>query len=106
MRIASVIGLPADNAAEYQRLHSQVWPEVIRRLQESHVSNYSIYRFGNLLFSYMEYDGEDLERDMAEVASDPVTRRWWALCEPLQEPITGRAADEWWMRLPEVFHMP
>ena len=103
-RIASVIGLPAENVEEYERLHADVWPDVLARISASNITNYSIYRHGDLLFSYLEYVGDDFEADMAAMAADPATRRWWALCEPLQRPLEHRAADEWWKALPEVFH--
>ena len=50
-RIASVIGMPPENADVYEELHAAVWPAVLARLSESHVANYSIYRDGEMLFS-------------------------------------------------------
>jgi L-rhamnose mutarotase len=104
-RIASVIGLPAAYAAEYLRLHEEVWPGVLARLTASNITNYSIFRHGELLFAYMEYLGDDYDADMAAMAADPVTREWWALCEPLQRPVEDRRDGEWWKELPEVFHL-
>lgn len=104
-RIASVIGLPAESIEEYERLHAAVWPGVLARLTASNVTNYSIYRHGELLISYMEYVGGDLEADMAAIAADPTTQEWWALCEPLQRPLPDRAEGDWWKVLPEVFHL-
>ena len=105
MRIASVIGLPPENVDEYERLHAAVWPGVIVRLKESNVTNYSIYRHGDVLFSYMEYVGDDLESDLAAIAADPVTQDWWKICVPLQRPMADRKEGEWWMELPEIFHL-
>jgi len=105
IRLASVIGLPAENVEEYERLHADVWPAVLERLRESHMTNYSIYRFGELLFSYLEYAGNDLNADNAAIAANQATQEWWALCEPLQRPLPGRAPGEWWKPLPEVFHL-
>ncbi|KRB36802.1 L-rhamnose mutarotase [Microbacterium sp. Root180] len=103
-RIASVIGLPAENRAEYERYHAAVWPRVLERLTASNITNYSIYRHGELLFSYFEYIGDDYEGDMAAIAADPETQRWWAVQEPLQRPLDERADGEWWHELPEIFH--
>jgi L-rhamnose mutarotase len=105
IRLASVIGLPAENVEEYERLHADVWPGVLERLRKSNVTNYSIYRHGEQLFAYMEYVGDDLEADMALIAADPVTQDWWKVCEPLQRPVSDRAEGEWWKELPEVFHL-
>ena len=105
IRIASVVGLPAENAAEYERLHEDVWPGVLDRLRASHMTNYSIFRHGEVLFSYLEYTGDDLEVDNAAIAADPDTQRWWAICDPLQTPLDERAGGERWNVLPEVFHL-
>ena len=104
-RLASVIGLTADGIDEYERLHVAVWPGVLERLSLSNMHNYSIYRYGDLLFSYLEYTGTDLEADQAAIAADPATRQWWELCEPLQQPVADRADGEHWKALPELFHL-
>lgn len=104
-RIAAVIGLPPENVAEYEELHAEVWPDVLTQLTASNVTNYSIYRHGDLLFSYMEYAGNDYAADMAAMAADPATQRWWAICQPLQRPLAERAEGDWWATLPEVFHL-
>jgi L-rhamnose mutarotase len=104
-RVLSVIGLPTENIAEYERLHADVWPDVLTRLSASHVTNYSIFRHGELLISYLEYTGDDYDADMALIADDPATQRWWELCIPLQRPIPDRAEGEWWKELPELFHL-
>lgn len=103
-RFASVIGMKPENFAEYDRLHADVWPEVLKQIRNSNIRNYSIYRYGELLFSYMEYVGTDFAGDMAAMAADPVTQKWWDVCMPLQVPVPDRAAGEWWADLPEIFH--
>ena len=104
-RVASVIGLKAENREEYERYHAAVWPTVLARLTASNIHNYSIYRHGELLFSYFEYTGDDYDADMAAMAADPETQRWWAVQEPLQSPLEDRAEGEWWKELPEIFHL-
>lgn len=104
-RIASVIGLPPESVERYESLHAAVWPAVLERLSASNVVNYSIYRYGELLFSYMEYAGVDYDADMASMAADSATQEWWAVCMPLQRPVDDRAEGEWWKELPEVFHL-
>src|SRR5690349_7919142 len=86
-RHAAVIGLQPGAIEEYERLHVEVWPAVLDRLGRSNVRNYSIYRYGTLLFSYYEHVGTDHDADMAEIAQDPQTQRWWTLTQPLQRPV-------------------
>ena len=104
-RIASVIGIKTENIDRYEELHRAVWPSILERLTASNVHNYSIYRFENTLFSYMEYLGDNLEADMAAIAADPNTEEWWKLCIPLQEAMPNRKDGEWWMEIPELFHL-
>jgi len=103
-RIASVIGLSPESIEQYEALHSDVWPGVLTRLSESNITNYSIYRYGELLFSYFEYIGDNYDADMAATAADPTTQQWWAVCKPLQRPVDDRAEGEWWKVIPELFH--
>jgi L-rhamnose mutarotase len=105
IRLASVIGIDPGKVDEYERLHAAVWPGVIDRLRRSNMTNYSIFRMGDLLFSYLEYTGSDLAADEAAIAADPVTQEWWAVCKPMQRPLPERAEGEWWMPIQEVFHL-
>ena len=73
-------------------MHSEVWPAVLERLSASNIRNYSIYRHGDLLFSYMEYVGDDFDADMEAMSADQATQEWWAVCKPLQAPVADRAA--------------
>ena len=57
-----------------------------------------------MLFSYFEYVGDDYEGDMAAIAADPETQRWWTFTDPLQRPVAEAAEGEWWHAIPEVFH--
>jgi L-rhamnose mutarotase len=108
-RYGMVIGLRPEKMAEYKKLHAAVWPDVLRMIEECHIRNYSIYlrQLGegrHYLFSYFEYTGDDFEHDMAKMAADPTTQKWWAVCMPCQEPLTDGAPGEWWAGMEEVFH--
>lgn len=108
-RYGSVIGLRADQVAEYKKLHAAVWPDVLRMISTCHIRNYSIYLRQlddgrHYLFSYFEYTGADFAADMAKMAADPTTQKWWAVCKPCQQPLSNRAPDEWWADMQEVFH--
>ena len=104
-RYASVIGLKAEHRVEYERLHSTVWLEVLKQIYDSNIRNYSIFRYGELLFAYFEYVGVDFKGDMAQMAEDPTTQQWWDLCKPLQTPVADRQDGEWWSNIPEIFHV-
>lgn len=104
-RFGQAIGIKAGDLAEYKRLHANAWPEVLQKIEECNIQNYSIYLLNDeTLFSYFEYVGDDFEGDMAKMAADPKTQEWWDVCKPMQEPHPNRADGEWWMTLEEVFH--
>ena len=105
-----VIGLRPENVEEYKRLHAEVWPAVLEMIKACHISNYSIFLRvlddgQPYLFSYLEYSGEDFDADMAKMATDPTTIRWWEVCKPCQKPLASRSKDEWWSTMAEVFHL-
>jgi L-rhamnose mutarotase len=106
-RMGMVIGVRADKLDEYKRLHAAVWPAVLQRLSASNIRNYTIYlrEPENLLFASWEYHGSDFEADIAAIAADPRTQRWWTFTDPCQEPLASRAPGEHWARLQEVFHL-
>lgn len=103
-RFGQIIGIPPENITEYSRLHAAVWPEVLQKITECNIRNYSIFVHDNLLFAYFEYVGEDFEADMAKMADDPKTQEWWAINKPLQSPLPTRQSGEWWATMKEVFH--
>ena len=102
-RIASMIRLRPEKEAEYRELHEAVWPSVLATLRAANVTNYSIFLRDGLLFSYLEYTGNDYAADMARVAADPETQRWWTLTDPCQQPLETAAEGEW-APAEEVFH--
>jgi L-rhamnose mutarotase len=105
-RMGMCIGLRAEKLAEYKRLHAAVWPEILARITACNIRNYTIFlrEPENILFGYWEYVGRDFAADMAAMAADPATQRWWALCMPCQSPLPTRAESEWWAGMEEVFH--
>jgi L-rhamnose mutarotase len=104
-RVASVIRLRPEKEAEYRTLHAAAWPGVLATLRAANVTNYSIFLRDGLLFSYLEYTGDDYDADMARIAADETTRRWWALTDPCQEPVETAGLDEWWAPAEELFHL-
>jgi L-rhamnose mutarotase len=103
-RYGMVIKVRPEKLEEYTRLHAAVWPGVLDMIKKCNIRNYSIYHKDGYLFSYFEYVGKDFEADMARMAADPMTQRWWKVCMPCQEPLKARAPGEWWANMEEVFH--
>jgi L-rhamnose mutarotase len=104
-RLGMVIKLKPGSADVYRDYHAAVWPEVLRMIQECNIRNYSIYFKDDLLFSYFEYHGSDLKGDFAKMAAHTATQKWWAVMNPLQDPLATRKKGEWWAEMEEVFHL-
>ena len=104
-RIGMMIHLKPGSAQRYRELHQAVWPDVLRKIVECNIRNYSIYCKDDWLFSHFEYHGADFPADMQRMAADPRTQEWWAQTQPLQEPLPNRNEGEWWTVMEEVFHL-
>ena len=104
-RKAWVIRVKPEKLDEYKKLHSNVWPGVLKKLKEVNIQNYSIYYRDGLLFSYLEYTGNDFDADMKKMAADSLTQEWWKLTDPCQEPVETAGEGVWWADMEEVFHM-
>ena len=108
-RYGQVIGVKTEKLEEYKALHRNVWPEVEAMIGECNIQNFTIFLRQlpdgkYYLFCYFEYTGTDYEADMKKMAADPTTQKWWALCEPCQDPLPDREQNEWWARMEEVVH--
>ena len=108
-RYGMVIGLKPEKVAYYKQLHAAAWPGVLDKIKECNIRNYSIYlkevEPGKIyLFSYFEYTGNDFAADMARMAADPLTQKWWKETDPCQYAVPLHGDKEWWSRLAEVFH--
>jgi len=79
-------------------------------IKKANIRKYSIYlkNIGDklYLFSYFEYVGDNFDADMAAIARNPVTRRWWQQTDPCQLPLPdAEKKGEIWDGMEEVFHV-
>lgn len=104
-RYGWVIKVKPEKLKYYKELHANPWPEVNAMIKECNIQNYSIYYRDGLLFSYLEYTGADFEADMAKMAADPTTQKWWKETDPCQEPVETAKEGVWWADMEEVYHL-
>lgn len=107
LRIGKVIGIKPEKIAEYKRLHHGDNCVVRDLLDKYHLHNFSIYLHeidGNWYeFAYCEYDGDNLESDMAELSAEPRNQKWMETCDAMQIPLKGQTS---WAIMDQVFHNP
>lgn len=102
---ASVIKLRPEKAAYYKQLHADPFSSVNKMIRECGITKYQIFNRDDLLFSVMEYCGDDFDYDMAKMAQDPETQRWWKETDPCQTRIDGAYKDEWWANMELVYDL-
>jgi L-rhamnose mutarotase len=101
-RIAFTMRLHKGQEAEYKKRHDALWPDLQLLLEETGVSDYSIFleeASGNL-FGVLKAQNPLL---LKELPAHPVMQKWWAYmkdimeCNPDNSPVS--------IPLQEVFHM-
>ena len=109
-RYGAVIELLPEMEEEYRKLHADVWPEVLAAIKKANIQNYSIFVASiagkKYIFSYLEYVGDDPEKDFALLGEDPTTRdRWWPITKACQTRLSGTPEGEHWMPLEMVMQI-
>src|SRR5215218_4434482 len=72
-RYAFNLRIKADCIEEYELEHTRVWPELLAKLKEVGISDYSIFRRGQDLTLVLRCD--NFERAWEELEKDPVNQR-------------------------------
>jgi L-rhamnose mutarotase len=107
-RFGQVIKVKPEKLDYYKELHANCWPAVLKMIKECNIQNFSIYHKGEYLFAYFEYIGNDFKTDMAKMAADPETQRWWKETDACQQPLDPNVKShydgEWWSDMEEIFH--
>ncbi len=104
MRVCFQLQVKPDRIAEYRARHAVVWPEMLRALADTGWHNYSLFlRADGLLIGYLETPS--LERAQAGMAGTEVNARWQAEMSEFFCDLEGRAPDEGFLVLDEIFHL-
>lgn len=101
-RLGMVIRVKREFWDAYEAAHADPWPAIIAALEERNIRTYSIFRHEDLLFSYIEYTGDDFDADMSKPHLG--TEGWGDEMRAMQEPLETRGEGEWWASMKEVFH--
>jgi len=102
-RYAFKLRIRKDAIDEYEREHPRVWPELLARLKEVGISDYSIFRRGQDLVLTLRV--EDFEKAWDELDRDPVNQRWQQFMSRLFEPVPDQASGERFAMMKEVFYL-
>jgi L-rhamnose mutarotase len=102
-RYAFKLRIKKDCIDEYEREHQRVWPELLARLKEVGIAEYSIFRRGQELVLTLRVD--DFDKAWNELDLDPVNQRWQQFMSRLFEPVPGKDPGERFAMMKEVFYL-
>jgi L-rhamnose mutarotase len=102
-RYAFKLRIKAAAIEEYEREHKRVWPELLAKLKEVGISEYSIFRRGQDLVLSLRVD--DFDKAWDELDRDPVNQRWQEFMGRLFEAVPAKLAGERFVMMKEVFYL-
>jgi len=71
-------------AAEYKKLHDEIWPELSREIRAVGISDYSIFLDEETLTLFAVQKLSD-KNSAAALPNSPIVRKWWNAMAPLME---------------------
>ncbi len=90
--------------AEYEKYHSDVWPEILKSIKDSGIESMEIYRTGNRLFMIMEVnEGFSFEAKSKTDATSPKVQEWETLMWKYQQALPGAKPGEKWILMEKIF---
>jgi L-rhamnose mutarotase len=103
VRVGFTLKVKKEKLEQYKQHHKNVWPEMLKALQDAGWHNYTIFaREDGQLFGYFETE-ESLQAAQAKMASQPVNTRWQEFMAPFFE-VNARP-DENFIEMAEIFHL-
>ena len=87
---------------EYEKCHRAIWPDRVKLLKETGVSDYYIFwdKETNLLFAVQEQGGESGSQDLG---TNPIVKKWWDYMADIMEVNPDNSPVS--IPLKEVFYM-
>lgn len=92
--------------AEYEKWHTQVWPEIRTSITSSGIEQMDIYRTGNRLFMIMEVNTDfSFEAKSKADAVNEKVQEWEQLMWQFQQPLPFAKPGEKWMLMNKIFQL-
>lgn len=102
-RIAFRMNLNPGQAAEYEKRHDEIFPELVTALKDAGISDYSIWLDPetNHLFGILTRTDD---HRMAELPRTEIMKRWWKHMADIMETDAENVPTQ--VPLKRVFHLP
>jgi L-rhamnose mutarotase len=101
-RAAFAMKLKPGCETEYRRRHDEIWPELVRELEDAGIFDYSIYLDESTLTLFAFQKMKD--HNTADLlATKPIVQKWWRRMADIME--TNPDSSPVVRALREMFHM-
>src|SRR4029077_6798651 len=104
MRVVFQRQVRADRIAEYRARHAAVWPDMLQALAATGWHNYSLFLRADAPLR-ADVETTSIEEAQAGMARTEVDAGWQAEMAEFFEDLEGRAPDEGFLVLEEIFHL-
>ena len=92
--------------AEYEKMHREVWPEIISSIKNAAIENLEIYRTGNRLFMILEAGADfSFEKKSATDAANETVQKWEELMWKYQQALPTAKPGEKWIIMDKIFSL-
>ena len=92
--------------SEYEAYHKAVWPEILKSITDSGITNMEIYRVANRLFMIMETTNAfSFEAKATADASNEKEQEWEQLMWKYQQALPTAKEGEKWMLMEKIFSL-
>ena len=104
-RYAMAVRLKNEKKDFYLKNHQNVWPEILEELKKIKIKNYSIFLKEDFMFGYLEYEGNNFNKDMAEMAKIDIVDKWTKLMIDCFNFFPNNEKNNSWVMMDEIFYM-
>ena len=104
-RYGMVIKLKPEKKDYYIKNHQNVWPVILKELKKIKIKNYSIFLKEDFMFGYLEYEGNNFDKDMAEMENIPIVKEWTELMIDCFNPFPNNENNNSWVLMDQIFYM-
>ena len=102
IRAAFKMKLKPGYEEEYKKRHDEIWPELVKLLEEAGIFDYSIYldEETGTLFAFQKLKDHN---QSAALPQNPVMKKWWSYMADIMDTNPDNSPVS--IELKEVFHM-
>jgi len=92
--------------ADYEKYHTAVWPEILKSITDSGITNMEIYRVDTRLFMIMETDETfSFDRKAKMDSENGMVQEWETLMWNYQQPLKNAGKGEKWILMNKIFQL-